>query len=314
MKPNGKPISPSRRSALIERFSCLTDGRTLSSQVRIPVNRGGFGRVSSINGSSLLFGRYAEQKSASFQQGLPEMANEEHIVSYTMDEIKARIARGEDQTDWAHVDALTDEEIEASIDFEEEGIPDFDNGRGYHIEHEQRVSMLLDDAIVAWFRAAVEGKGGGYKTRIAEVLREYVASQVNHVATGPPAPEASTGPSPSQAATGVPTKPWPKHERHDPAARPRYEARTAALSGVRVGRGQARGQSRQTWNRFPTDAGSLRWATLSRDSQSIRRGSSLDTNRRDRWHIHYGGLDRSGGNGSPHLGKDSASWRTKSVS
>ena len=105
------------------------------------------------------------------------MRNDEHIVSYTMDELKAMVARGEDETDWARVAALTDEEIEASIDFEEEGIPDFDNGRGYHIEHEQRVSLLLDDAIVDWFRAAVAGTGIGYKTRIAEVLREYVAAQ-----------------------------------------------------------------------------------------------------------------------------------------
>ena len=52
------------------------------------------------------------------------MGGEEgRIVRTTLEEAKARIARGEDRTDWARVDALTEEELEASIDFEEEGYP-----------------------------------------------------------------------------------------------------------------------------------------------------------------------------------------------
>ena len=54
------------------------------------------------------------------------MASTEHIVSYTTEEIDAMIARGEDRTDWERVRNMTDEEIEASIDHEEEGEFDWD--------------------------------------------------------------------------------------------------------------------------------------------------------------------------------------------
>jgi hypothetical protein len=37
------------------------------------------------------------------------------IVSYTPEELRAMIARGEDLTDWARVDAMTEAELEAAI-------------------------------------------------------------------------------------------------------------------------------------------------------------------------------------------------------
>jgi hypothetical protein len=49
------------------------------------------------------------------------VTNPERIVRYTADEIDEMIRRGESRTDWAYVDALTEEELEASIDFEDEG-------------------------------------------------------------------------------------------------------------------------------------------------------------------------------------------------
>ncbi len=53
------------------------------------------------------------------------MPSNERIVEYTADELAAMRARGEGQTDYARLDAMTDEELEASIDFEEEGVPDW---------------------------------------------------------------------------------------------------------------------------------------------------------------------------------------------
>ena len=50
-----------------------------------------------------------------------------NIVTYTDDELKEMIARGESETDWDYVRSLTYEEIEASIDFEDEGEFDFSN-------------------------------------------------------------------------------------------------------------------------------------------------------------------------------------------
>jgi len=49
------------------------------------------------------------------------MQKNERIVRYTASEIDDMLRRGEDQTDWPRVDAMTEEELEASIDHEEEG-------------------------------------------------------------------------------------------------------------------------------------------------------------------------------------------------
>ena len=37
------------------------------------------------------------------------------IVSYTAEELRAMIERGQDQTSWARLDAMTEEELEAAI-------------------------------------------------------------------------------------------------------------------------------------------------------------------------------------------------------
>jgi hypothetical protein len=49
------------------------------------------------------------------------MQKQEHTVRYTADELDERLRRGESQTDWARVDAMTEEELEPSIDKDEEG-------------------------------------------------------------------------------------------------------------------------------------------------------------------------------------------------
>jgi hypothetical protein len=51
------------------------------------------------------------------------MGKEGRIIRTTLEEAKARIARGEGRINWARVDALTEEELEASIDYEEDGYP-----------------------------------------------------------------------------------------------------------------------------------------------------------------------------------------------
>lgn len=49
------------------------------------------------------------------------MQKKEHIVRYTADELDEMLLRGEDQSDWPRVRAMTEEELEASIDAEDEG-------------------------------------------------------------------------------------------------------------------------------------------------------------------------------------------------
>ena len=49
----------------------------------------------------------------------------ERIVRYTAAELDKIVRREGTKMDWARVDALTEEELEASIDIEEEGYPDW---------------------------------------------------------------------------------------------------------------------------------------------------------------------------------------------
>lgn len=102
------------------------------------------------------------------------MDNEEPIVRSTADEIAARRARGEGKTDRARVAAMTDEEVEASIDFEEEG--EFDWSDVYTEiprPNKQQLTIRLDPDIVAWFK----DHGPGYQTRTNAVLRSYVEAK-----------------------------------------------------------------------------------------------------------------------------------------
>lgn len=97
------------------------------------------------------------------------------IVSYTAEEIDAMIARGEDQTDWARVDAMTEEELEASIDYEDEGIRVEDEvypglpGASAPIQ----AFVPLDRDVIAWFQT----QGSDYQSRINAVLRAYMETQ-----------------------------------------------------------------------------------------------------------------------------------------
>jgi len=104
------------------------------------------------------------------------MQKNETIVRYTAEEIDEMLARGEDQTDWERVRALTHEEIEASIDFEDEG--DFSGGEVFAglppmPQLKEQLTLRLDEDVVRWFK----GTGKGYQTRINTVLRRYVEAQ-----------------------------------------------------------------------------------------------------------------------------------------
>jgi uncharacterized protein (DUF4415 family) len=76
--------------------------------------------------------------------------------------------------DYARIDAMTEEELEASIDYEEEGrfedwIPVKD-AQALALPEQDR---QLDADVVAWFAA----KESDYLRRINDVLRDYIKSQ-----------------------------------------------------------------------------------------------------------------------------------------
>ena len=101
------------------------------------------------------------------------MQKSERIVRYTEQELDEMLRRGEDGTNFARLDALTEEELEASIDIEEEGEIDWDTIQVSHPLLKQQLTVRLDTEVIDWCRSG----GPGYQTRINAVLRSYAESQ-----------------------------------------------------------------------------------------------------------------------------------------
>ena len=100
--------------------------------------------------------------------------SEKSIVRYSAKEIREKIARGESKSDWARVDAMTDEEIEAQMrdDPDWADFMDIDWSKAtvvYPVE-KQAVSIRLDSDVLGFFKK----QGKGYQTRINAVLRSYM--------------------------------------------------------------------------------------------------------------------------------------------
>ena len=107
------------------------------------------------------------------------MQNNEHTVRYTADELAALRQRGEDQTDYARLDAMTEEELEASIDREEEGEIDWSTVQVGIPGPKQQLTVRFDADVVEWFKA----QGAGYQTRMNAVLRSFVEAQNKRTTT-----------------------------------------------------------------------------------------------------------------------------------
>lgn len=101
------------------------------------------------------------------------MTNREQIVRYTAEELAEKRRRGETKTDWERVRNMTEEELEASIDFEEEGEIDWDAVYVSMPSVKKQVTIRIDDDVLQWFKT----KGPGYQTRMNQVLRSYVEAQ-----------------------------------------------------------------------------------------------------------------------------------------
>ncbi len=78
----------------------------------------------------------------------------------------------EDRTDWARVDAITEEELEAAIAADPDAdVPDLDWTRAKLVlpQPKESVHMRLDPDMLAWYKQ----HGRGYLTRMHAVLRAY---------------------------------------------------------------------------------------------------------------------------------------------
>ena len=99
------------------------------------------------------------------------MSNED-IRRYTADEIREMIQRGEDRTDWARIDAMTEAELEQAIasDPDWADIPEnwYEQAEAV-IPKKVPVSIRLDADVTEYFRST----GKGWQTRVNAVLRAY---------------------------------------------------------------------------------------------------------------------------------------------
>jgi uncharacterized protein (DUF4415 family) len=97
-------------------------------------------------------------------------------VRYTAEELEEMRRRGEDRTDWAKVDAMTEEELEASIAADPDdvrGEPDWTTLIKGLPPMKKHINIRVDTDVLDWFKAT----GRGYQTRINNVLRAYVESR-----------------------------------------------------------------------------------------------------------------------------------------
>lgn len=104
--------------------------------------------------------------------------SEENITRTTIAEILEKRARGEkSQTDWARVDAMTDEEIERAMrddpDWKDHMDIDWSKAKMVIPDRKKPISIRLDPDIIDFFQAT----GKGYQTRINAVLRHFVDEQ-----------------------------------------------------------------------------------------------------------------------------------------
>jgi uncharacterized protein (DUF4415 family) len=110
--------------------------------------------------------------------------NKQNIVSYTLDEIREKLARGESRTDWERVDALTDADIEAAMrdDPDWKDFIDFDwsNAVAVYPQPKHAVSIRLDSDVLDFFKAS----GKGYQTRINAVLRHFMQETLKNKKAG----------------------------------------------------------------------------------------------------------------------------------
>lgn len=89
----------------------------------------------------------------------------------------SRSSRRRGKTDWAVVDALTDEEIAEAVRNDPDAVPlDIDWSKAVVVvpPKKQAISIRVDEDVLDYFKR----QGAGYQRRINAVLRSYVQQNV----------------------------------------------------------------------------------------------------------------------------------------
>ena len=99
--------------------------------------------------------------------------SEENIRRYTADELREMAQRGEDRTDLARINAMSDEDVERAIadDPDWKDVPEdwYKNAEAVMPRPKVAVSIRLDADLIEHFRSS----GRGWQTRINAILRAY---------------------------------------------------------------------------------------------------------------------------------------------
>ena len=104
------------------------------------------------------------------------MGKKSDTVRYTAKQIKARIARGEDRTNWDKIDAVTGAQLEASIRADVDdvrGEPDWTQAIVGIPAPKDHINIRIDHDVLQWFRS----NGKGYQTLMNNVLRAFVQTR-----------------------------------------------------------------------------------------------------------------------------------------
>ncbi|HEV2383275.1 MAG TPA: BrnA antitoxin family protein [Terriglobia bacterium] len=104
------------------------------------------------------------------------MRKKSDTVRYTAKQIKARIARGEDRTNWDRIDAASRSKLEASIRADVDDVrdePDWTQAIVGIPAPKDHINIRIDHDVLQWFRS----NGRGYQTLMNNVLRAFVQTR-----------------------------------------------------------------------------------------------------------------------------------------
>lgn len=95
------------------------------------------------------------------------------ITRVTLKQLQGRKSK----SDWARVDALTDEEIEAAVAADPDAPPLMDSEwfKGAMLElpeQKSQIALRVDSDVLRWFRA----QGKGWQTQVNAILRSYASA------------------------------------------------------------------------------------------------------------------------------------------
>ena len=104
------------------------------------------------------------------------MGKKNDTVRYTAKQIKAKIARGEDRTNWNKIDAASGAPRRAPVRADVDdvlGEPDWTQAVLGIPAPKDHINIRLDHDVLQWFKA----NGKGYQTLINNVLRAFVVTR-----------------------------------------------------------------------------------------------------------------------------------------